>query len=129
MQPCKTGDQSYSDASPYSECSLICAAATERCLLETRMLLAVVKGQRTMVTPIKVVIVGVKDWCLFDRLWRQLYQAMMRTPTRVTAPLPIKNDSIYLVLCQEMDIVRAFLAFILYNFARMVFFHSSLTAI
>ena len=22
MQPCKTGDQLYSDASPYSECSL-----------------------------------------------------------------------------------------------------------
>ena len=22
MQPCKTGDQPYSDASPYSECSL-----------------------------------------------------------------------------------------------------------
>ena len=22
MQPCKTGDQTYSDASPYSECSL-----------------------------------------------------------------------------------------------------------
>ena len=23
MQPCKTGDQPYSDASPYNECSLI----------------------------------------------------------------------------------------------------------
>ena len=23
MQPCKTGDQRYSDASPYSECSLV----------------------------------------------------------------------------------------------------------
>ena len=23
MQPCKTGDQPYSDASPYSECSLM----------------------------------------------------------------------------------------------------------
>ena len=23
MQPCKTGDQLYSDASPYSECSLV----------------------------------------------------------------------------------------------------------
>ena len=23
MQPCKTGDQPYSDASPYSECSLV----------------------------------------------------------------------------------------------------------
>ena len=28
MQPCKTGDQLYSDASPYSECSL------DRCLFD-----------------------------------------------------------------------------------------------
>ena len=27
MQPCKTGDQPYSDASPYSECSLVGVAA------------------------------------------------------------------------------------------------------
>ena len=36
MQPCKTGDQQYSDASPYSECSLgsMCMFFIVKCVCE-----------------------------------------------------------------------------------------------